>query len=124
MTPGLPGTGIGGLFYILSAAWMPLREALRGRGGDAVPGRWALIARQFAIAVGIIVAMTSVFWAIDASFPASVAAGDAEAAAVASSTGARLSLRVPVFLGTIGVLVAVLTAVQILRLTATRPKLQ
>ena len=29
MTAGMPGTGIGGLFYLLSALLMPLRELWR-----------------------------------------------------------------------------------------------
>src|SRR5436309_3462647 len=64
MNPGLPGAGIGGLFYVLSALWMPICELWRLRRGDA-RGQWPLVARQFAIAVGIIVAMSGVFWALD-----------------------------------------------------------
>jgi len=33
MIAGLPGTGIGGLFYVLSALWAPLRSAIRRRAG-------------------------------------------------------------------------------------------
>src|SRR5438034_10032078 len=64
MNPGWPGTGIGGLFYILSALWMPICEVWRRWHGDA-PRRWPLVARQFAIAVGVVAAMTGVFWALD-----------------------------------------------------------
>jgi len=45
MNVGLPGTGIGGLFYLLSALCMPFS----GR----VSGRWRVVARQTAMAVGI-----------------------------------------------------------------------
>ncbi len=44
MTAGLPGTGIGGLFYLISALLMPFREAFRflvGRG-DRARGQLAL----------------------------------------------------------------------------------
>ena len=44
MTAGLPGTGIGGLFYLISALFMPFREAFRaliGRG-DRAKGQVAL----------------------------------------------------------------------------------
>src|SRR2546429_7079795 len=64
MNPGLPGTGIGGLFYILSALWMPICEVRRRWQGDATRP-WPLVARQFAIAVGVVAAMTGVFWALD-----------------------------------------------------------
>jgi hypothetical protein len=44
VTAGLPGTGIGGLFYLISALLMPFREAFRaiiGRG-DRARGQEAL----------------------------------------------------------------------------------
>ena len=54
---GLPGTGLGGLFYILLAVWMPVAElsaTLRGRSSRA---RWRQVGTQFALACGIIVAV-------------------------------------------------------------------
>jgi hypothetical protein len=51
VTAGIPGTGIGGLFYLVSALAMPLR-ALRGRRPH-----WRLIAGQVAMASGVIAAM-------------------------------------------------------------------
>jgi hypothetical protein len=57
MHAGLPGTGLGGLFYILLALWMPVAElyaTLRGRSSRA---RWRLVGTQFAIACGIIAAV-------------------------------------------------------------------
>jgi len=46
MNVGLPGTGIGGVFYLLSALCMPVAELTRRT-------RWRLVARQAAMAVGI-----------------------------------------------------------------------
>ena len=54
MNVGLPGTGIGGMFYLLSAVCMPLVEALRG-GRSSV--RWRLVGRQFLMAAGIAAGM-------------------------------------------------------------------
>lgn len=54
---GLPGTGIGGLFYILLALWMPLAElgrTLRGRG-DRERRRQALT--QFGLACGVLLSV-------------------------------------------------------------------
>ena len=54
MTAGLPGTGIGGLFYLISALLMPFREAFRflvGRG-DRARGQLAL--QQGGLAVTIL----------------------------------------------------------------------
>jgi len=53
MNAGLPGTGIGGLFYVLSALWMPVAALVRMvRGGR--PSNWKLAVSQFAMALGIL----------------------------------------------------------------------
>jgi hypothetical protein len=116
MTPGLPGTGIGGLFYTLSALWMPASALWRWcrRGGAAAP-RWALVARQFSIAFGIVAAMTATFWALDLAFirhEAGEAGSDSRAKAI--------SLRVSAVVLTSGVLVLVLGAMHALRLFLAR----
>lgn len=56
MNAGLPGTGIGGIFYLASALAMPLREAYRHVRGRA-RGDWRVVAAQLAIAGGILGAM-------------------------------------------------------------------
>jgi hypothetical protein len=110
MNPGLPGTGIGGLFYIVSALWMPVCEIWRRSRGGA-PRPWLLVARQFAIAVGVVVAMSGVFWALDAAFMLK------EAAAHAASRGHMMwTMRVSALMVTSGVLVAVISAVHFVRL--------
>lgn len=56
-TAGLPGTGLGGLFYILLALWMPVRElylTARGRG-DRARLRFAM--GQGLMALGIVAAV-------------------------------------------------------------------
>jgi hypothetical protein len=58
MNVGLPGTGIGSLFYILLVLAMPLRELWVRMAGRGVAKPWAFIARQCAMAVG----MLCVFW--------------------------------------------------------------
>ncbi len=114
MNPGLPGTGIGGLFYILSALWMPICEVWRRWQGDA-PRRWPLVARQFAIAVGVVAAMTGVFWALDTFVLDQVAARAAGKVYLISS------LRVSALMVTSGVLVTVLGAVHLVRLCLRLP---
>lgn len=57
MSAGLPGLGLGGLFFIFSALLAPLPElwkTLRGRSSVAA---WRLVGRQFAQAVTMIVAI-------------------------------------------------------------------
>jgi hypothetical protein len=51
---GLPGTGLGGVFYVLLAFWMPVAElyaTVRGRSSRA---RWAQVGSQFALACGVV----------------------------------------------------------------------
>ncbi len=55
---GLPGTGLGGLFYILLALAMPLVELYRTARGRSSVGRWREVGTQFALACGIL-AMTA-----------------------------------------------------------------
>jgi hypothetical protein len=110
MNPGLPGTGIGGLFYILSALWMPVCEIRRRWRGDATR-QWPLVARQFATAVGVVVAMSGLFWTLDTVFMLEQVAAHA-----VGKAHVMWSLRVSALLVTSGVLAAVLSAVHLVRL--------
>src|SRR5215213_9277464 len=50
MAAGIPGVGIGGIFYLASALVMPLREialVLRGTPGAGSAARWRPIARAW-----------------------------------------------------------------------------
>ena len=62
MNVGLPGTGVGGVFYVLLVTWLPARElwlTLRGRSG---PERWRRVATQTALAAGIVGALWGEAW--------------------------------------------------------------
>ena len=60
MNAGLPGTGIGGVFYLLSALLMPFFELIQTLRGRSSWSRWALLFKQLAMAAGIIGGM----WAL------------------------------------------------------------
>jgi predicted Na+-dependent transporter len=63
MTVGLPGTGIGGLFYLLLIAIMPLRElALRIRRRASAPGGVRTVVTQLLLALGIVSALSLEAW--------------------------------------------------------------
>ncbi|MEO5589433.1 MAG: hypothetical protein ABIS03_07590, partial [Gemmatimonadaceae bacterium] len=72
MTVGLPGAGIGGMFYLLSALAMPihaLAEAALCAAGLRKPEArrsppWSLVWRQFLIAVAIIAGLWLTGWAL------------------------------------------------------------
>lgn len=53
MTAGLPGTGIGCLFYLMSALCMPFIELYMTCRGRSSKQRWKLVATQFCFALGI-----------------------------------------------------------------------
>ena len=55
MFAGLPGIGVGTLFYVLMALWMPVRELPRLVNGTSSAARWRLIAQQLFYASGIVV---------------------------------------------------------------------
>jgi hypothetical protein len=60
MTVGLPGSGIGGLFYLFSALCMPLAAVarrLRSREGS-----WRPVWRQWLLALGIVVGLGVTAW--------------------------------------------------------------
>ena len=65
MTVGIPGAGIGGLFYLASALWMPVQESWNAVRGKSTPKRRALVARQFLLTVGVLTAMGCTAWLIE-----------------------------------------------------------
>jgi tetratricopeptide (TPR) repeat protein len=123
MTVGLPGAGIGGLFYLISALAMPFHAVARrigarsrltkGEADRAIP--WALIARQVAIAAGILVALWLTGWILARLLVANPAVlGRAQSTAA----GQELPnvLRIAAVIVSLVTLGAVLVAVQIARL--------
>ena len=57
MIAELPGTGISGLFYIISAFWMPIAEIVRVLRGRERQSNWKLVFSQFALAGGILLTL-------------------------------------------------------------------
>lgn len=58
MTAGLPGTGVGGLFYLLAALWLPVRLLWRRAHGRSDPRQVTLAIRQ----VGMALSMMGAVW--------------------------------------------------------------
>jgi hypothetical protein len=57
MSAGLPGLGLGGIFFILSALVAPLFEAARMASGRSSRERRRQVARQFLLAVAMLIAI-------------------------------------------------------------------
>jgi hypothetical protein len=58
MIAGLPGTGIGGLFYLLSTVLMPFREFYLTCQGKSSIKQWKVVGLQMSLAFGVVVS----FW--------------------------------------------------------------
>lgn len=116
MTAGIPGVGIGGIFYLASALLMPMRSLAAVLGGRPQDARWPLALRQAAIAAGILGALwatgVALGWIITSFIPqgATVVAGGAAGGEV------RSVVKAGALLLSLGTLSIVLALVQVLRL--------
>ncbi|OGF13170.1 MAG: hypothetical protein A2W00_13920 [Candidatus Eisenbacteria bacterium RBG_16_71_46] len=120
MTVGIPGSGIGGLFYLAGALWLPVRGLFRRLRGE--PVAWPQAFGQAALAVGILAGL----WLTGALLGLLVGPSLEPAAAGGTGIGAALArhanaLRLASLLAGFGTLGAVLAAVQIARLVVRRP---
>jgi hypothetical protein len=64
MNAGLPGVGIGGLFYLLCALLMPFVELGRTFAGRSSAERWRSVAVQFVMALAMVATVTAVIWGV------------------------------------------------------------
>ena len=65
MIVGVPGTGIGSMFYMLLAVCMPIRESIRTLKGRTNLRRWGFITLQLLFVSGIIAAMWYELWILN-----------------------------------------------------------
>jgi hypothetical protein len=79
MIAGLPGTGIGGIFYILLALTMPVCELLRLVRRQSSIKRWITIAAQTFNALGILAGVCLTGWLLACGLNAYRAAAPGEA---------------------------------------------
>src|SRR5688572_1394737 len=126
MNAGLPGAGIGGMFYMVSAILMPFHAAHRTVRRRRDPGlaaqppvQWRGVFRQFMIAVGIIAALWLTGWALGAVLAAQPSAlGELQARVTGPSV--TNVIKIGALFLSIGTLCVVLLAVQIGRLFVKR----
>lgn len=87
MTVGVPGAGIGGLFYLASAIVLPLRAGIRAARGE--PVAWGPVVRQWVLAVTMLIAIWFAGWLIGLWAGPDLARAGARgvAAAIMRSTG-------------------------------------
>jgi|ERR1035437_3350920 hypothetical protein len=119
MTVGLPGTGLGGFYYILLVAVMPAREAyLTARGRSSV-ARWKTVGYHLAMVGGILAALAAFVWVTTDAFiflhrkgliSPSLYQSAVNASAVSSKLAAIVSVSVLSFLLAAGVLLRVIVS--------------
>jgi hypothetical protein len=54
--PGMPATGLGGIFYAILVLWIVIREAWRALSGDSAMARWRRAGKVSAILAAIVAA--------------------------------------------------------------------
>ena len=118
MTAGLPGTGIGGLFYLLLVLFMPLREAFRVLRGRGDLRRWRPIGGTLALAGGILAALWLEAWVL---FEVFGLRQDSLAAAFGASAEQAVRAARAASFATLASLGLVLVALAVLRLLVRRP---
>jgi hypothetical protein len=106
VSAGLPGLGLGGLFFIFSALFAPLRQLWRSCRGQGRPGEWGMVGRQFAQAAMMVVAIDLSLRLVDLAL-----AG----AGIADATPATTATSIPLwFVGlTTGLLAVVVGAAKL-----------
>lgn len=101
MIAGLPGTGLGGLFYMMLVLLMPLREAYLTLHGRSSVERWKKVGLHWALGAGILAALYGFSWLIGRAILALIASGvlpdwvrenALHAVAVSSTTAIVISL--------------------------------
>lgn len=119
MSVGLPGSGIGGVFYLLSAVWMPVHCAQRSVRGHQ--GQLRLMLRQTTLALLIIGMLWGTGVVIELVLTSTPAAASLRAA-VGKDAGQELPavFRAATFAMTFGTLAFVLLVVQVMRLVVPR----
>ena len=118
MTPGVPGAGIGGLFYLASTVLLPFRSLVRRVRGqpDSLSARETM--HSLAIAGGVVAGLWATGWVL-----ALVVPDELLRSVTTSPPGtarARTVLPVATFATAVGTLLMVLIAVEIARLAETR----
>ena len=61
MNVGLPGAGIGGIFYLLCALAMPIKEVFLTITRPGHKFRYRLVTRQLSIVIGIVLGVIAIY---------------------------------------------------------------
>jgi hypothetical protein len=112
VSAGLPGLGLGGLFFVLSALLAPFVELIRTTRGRSSVAAWRAVGRQFALALTMVAAVELTLRLLYALADATGLAGP-----LSDQSPTVLALR-PIGI-TLGLLASVLAAAKAMHLIAT-----
>jgi hypothetical protein len=118
MTAGLPGAGIGGLFYLASTILLPVRSLVRRLRGQHVGVPWRFQVQSVLIASGIIGGLWGSGWLIAFMVPDEMLARNSTAGGATAGASSILSLATLAV--AVGTLVFVVLAVEIARFVHVR----
>jgi hypothetical protein len=118
MTVGVPGVGFGGIFYLMGALFMPVREVVRTARGESNVERWVVVATQWSLAAGILVALWATGWALGHVLTPALLARTAGAGRLAAAP--HNVLKVSVFAMSLGMLAILIAGVRITHLVLRR----
>ncbi len=121
MTAGLPGAGIGGLFYLLGAIVLPARNGWRWMTGRRNGLRGREVAFQLILALGILAGIWATGWLLGVVLGPGIVpqTGSGVSAGVGSAANV---VRWAAFLAGFLTLGLVLGTVQVARAVVTRPR--
>jgi hypothetical protein len=88
MSAGMPGLGLGGLFFVLSALFAPLVELRRTAQGRSSVAAWRQVGRQFAIAATMVLIVAPLVPWVPVGITAALLA-----VVLLAAKGAQLTLR-------------------------------
>lgn len=120
MNAGIPGAGIGGLFYLANALLLPVRGLWRRLRGELVI--WRPLLEQWLMAAAVLLGIWLTGWLLGMWLgPAPLRAGLATRPMSGATRTARL-LGAGTLLVSLGTLVAVLLSVQLARVVVKRQR--
>lgn len=119
MTAGLPGAGIGGLFYLASTLALPVRSAWRRLRGRPDPVTLRQLVHSLTMALGIIGGLWLAGWLLGFVVPAEMLRPPA-AGVAGGGLAARTVLPAATFVAGVATLSLVLVVVEVARLVVRR----
>ena len=120
MAAGLPGTGIGGLFFILSAFFMIIVELQRTIRGKSSLARWRIVGRHAGVAAAMVASVTATIWLVHSLLFSATTKSGTSGARTSSSLAHEIVPFSPVLI-TLAVLMLVLLTSYLAKFVFRRP---